>query len=90
LSLNRGLVGSGESTFIVEPYFFSRRSFDSGSLDYKWNADNRRLDELIKSRRITFTSDIKGRSLVSVEVSNPISLLQFAKKTFSVLSNEEE
>jgi len=87
-SLKLGTVQGGESTFIAEPYFFSRKALDKGLLEYEWIADNRRLEELRGQKEIVFSSDVIGRSSVSVRVSNPLSLLQIAESLFRVVVSE--
>ena len=86
-SLINVVVEGIESTFIAEPYFFSKQLFDSGYLRYKWTVDGNSVDSLDGSRKITFSSDIWGRSSVSVEISNPINLLERARRMFNVVVN---
>lgn len=87
-SLSLGFVKETESTFIVEPFFFSRKALEGGSIEYKWTVDGKRLDNLKKVREITFGGDTAGESLVSIEVLNPFSLLQRARGLFKVIVNE--
>jgi len=84
-SMNVGSVKEGESTFVVEPYFFSEEAIDKNLLDYKWIVDGRVFNNLEKSRKIIFGSDVTGKSTVSVEISNPSNILQTIKKIFNVV-----
>ncbi len=85
--LVNGFVEGTESTFIAEPYFFSKKSFDNRFLQYKWKVDGNRIDSLDDGQRITFSGNVWGQSSVSVEISNPINLLERARRMFSVIVN---
>lgn len=87
IALIEGVVDGVESTFVVEPYYISRSSFDGGLINYRWVVDGERLDILNKSKEITFDGDIAGRASVSVDVSNPLKLLQSVRKAFSIIVN---
>jgi hypothetical protein len=84
-SLSLGFVEESESTFVVEPYFFSQKSLEKNLLDFRWIVDGTVLEHLSKSREIIFGREVIGRSSVLVEVSNPVSLLQSAKKDLRII-----
>jgi hypothetical protein len=90
LSLNTGFVEESESTFIIEPYFFSEESFSKNLLDFRWVVDGNVLDILNKSMEIIFSGKTSGKSTVSVRVSNPNSLLQTTSKRFNIIVSDGE
>ena len=77
-----------ESTFIVEPYFFSQKAHETGLLKYKWMVNGKLLEDSEKRQEITFSGDLPGSSFVSVEISNPYNILQAARSLFNVVVNK--
>jgi len=78
-------IEEGEATFVAEPYFFSRDIFNSGRLAFDWRVGGRKIENLKTSNKITIGGENKGSSAVSVSVLNPVSFLQKAFASFSVV-----
>ena len=87
LSIKTGFVEDNESTFVSEPYFFSRQAYNSNLLEYNWVIDNNKFDNLRKSKEVTFSGEVSGKSNVSIKIINPNRILQGARSLFDVIVN---
>jgi len=86
--IQTGIIEGGETTFLAEPFFFSRKAYELGFLEYKWKVDSKTLPNLNKSPRINLGGSSPGNSYVELDISNPIALLQGARSRFNVIIRE--
>jgi len=80
-----------EVLIAAEPYFFSTKDKDSGSVSYEWLLDNKRVTDTEsdkKSELALRTEGGSGKALVLLRVKHTSKILQFLEQSFTVTFGE--